>query len=197
MKKNVSVTDFFTQETRGYTNSLNNYAVSQLQRTGKEIERFGTKKMQGAGVVNPVKSLFKSGKLNQAQFFAATRYQEAVEKANQSNHARVSYDGGIGRSTAPRDCGPRQDQLDSSRDVTLIKEKIGKMYKDITDLRKKRVVKTIRYSLVLEGIIENQMSLNKFEERFGYNRGTISRALIDICDTISDMNCFNRKIDKK
>ena len=191
-----AITNFFTQETRGANNSLNRYSISQIERTGREVQNFGTKKMQGASVVNPIKSLFKSGKLNQVQFFAATKYQEAAEKANRSNHARVSYDGGVGRSTAPQDCGPRQDQLDSSRDVAIIKDKIKDMSKDIIDLRKNKVVNTIRYSLILEEIIEKQTSLNKFEERFGYNRGIISRALIEVCNVISDENCFNRKVNK-
>tara|TARA_R110000787_G_scaffold80780_1_gene175540 strand:+ start:90 stop:680 length:591 start_codon:yes stop_codon:yes gene_type:complete len=191
MARKSPVAEFFELETSRKRNNLNHYTIDQLKREGKQIQTHGDKRMQGASVVNPVKSLFKSGSLNQKQYQSTMNYQIVYEKSKQTNHSRVSYDGGIGRSTKPQNCEPSQDFLNAAAKVSRLQELMEGRVKKVMYKQKCRAAKTLKYSLILKEIVENQKSLAKFQEQHSFNQATIRAVFVEVCEIIREMGTFN------
>lgn len=174
MTNNQEIIKEFAKEANLKRDSLNRFFISRMLETGKEYQTIKDGRKKGLSPKNPAKTLFDNGTLTQREFDAAKKYQSDYDLANRDHHSRPSYE--MIRSTSPSLEYYSQSQFDSSRRINTVK--------NIIAIESTKKDKDLKYILILELMLEKQVSARVAEKQTKINYHNICRKVKEICEIL-------------
>lgn len=161
---------------------VNTYLFQRLSDEGKEIRFIKRhKKIIGALIVEPLRKLQEKGIISPDQYSAGMRYCQDYARSFITHHARPSYDGTpiSSHCSKPGEKTISQSQLRSSENVRLIKE----ILEANSPLKvRRKVLGDKKYLLLVNIILERQMSLNVAHKITGWHYDTVEKRMKEILD---------------
>jgi hypothetical protein len=166
MRKDL-IRDIF-EETR---NTLNTFAIAQLKASGKEIQKHGTKKMQGASIVNPILKLYTLDTLTKQQKNSAIFFQKEYAIASSAGYKRDILEA--------RTISNKNNYCLTSDRAIDAKNYIDDVIKDV------RSLKMLGALEILNDIFLHEMSINNFKKKYVYlKHNRIIATIKKICDIL-------------
>jgi hypothetical protein len=185
MKKAKEILTLISTETKSKSN-INHYLLARLREEGKEVNEFGTKKEKGLTTENPIKKLFRKGYLNNQEYFAALKYQNAYEQVNISRHSRPIYDGSAVSSAVNKPISrlPFTDsQIAASKFIATARNAV--MAKNFFE--KNGELKSRLYLEITEMVFEKQKSLRFIRDTLRLQDECSRRKVKEICNILLEI----------
>lgn len=152
------------------------------------------KKIKHFYCVNPLDKLLTSQIITKEQHAAGRKYQIDFELANQSHHAKMSYNSVLGSNTKIIVVDPKEEELRASKNIRLIKEILEdkeEKAKKISIILKKRY-RPKNYLKILELLIEQEVALSLVASGIGFSRFNFKKISSRVCEILDVLeNYYN------